>query len=304
MQYHTVIGVDLGGTNVRAARITGEKIEDSFAMEISARAESEVVLQQVIDCIAKVKNHNVEAIGVGVPGLVEMESGMVYDVVNIPSWKKIKLGEILQNEFGIPVAINNDANCFVLGEAYFGLAKGYDHVVGITLGTGLGSGLVLNGKLYSGANSGAGEFGMLPYKDFYYEYYCSGQFFQKFYQTTGQEAYQKAVQGDQTALKMFEEFGHHLGNALLAVFYALDPQIIVLGGAVSKAFLFFEKAMRQSLKKAVFQKSVNNLRIEVSRQPHIALLGAAALAMDFDRFVAKAVIDENVQDINLLEKHG
>ncbi len=278
----TVIGVDLGGTKVHAARIKNGKIEASFRMEISAQAAKEVVLNELMHAINQVLNSRVQAIGIGVPGLVDVETGVVYDMVNIPSWKEVALQKALYDRFQIPVAINNDANCFALGETYFGTARGFRHVVGLTVGTGLGAGIVLDGKLYCGVNCGAGEFGMLPYKEHNFEYYCSGQFFKNKYGISGYEAYQNALQGDDQALIMFKNFGTHLGQALLAIFYALDPQIIVLGGAVSKAFPFFAEEMRHVLTQTPFRNAVGKLKIKVSEEPNIAVLGAAALALSLD----------------------
>ncbi len=278
----TVIGVDLGGTKVHAARIKNGKIEASFRREISAQAAKEVVLNEFMHAIDHVMDSQVQAIGIGVPGLVDVQTGIIYDMVNIPSWKSVPLRNAVYERFQIPAAINNDANCFALGETYFGTARGFRHVVGLTIGTGLGAGIVLDGKLYCGVNCGAGEFGMLPYKEQNYEYYCSGQFFKNEYGISGYDAYRNALQGDDQALMMFKEFGRHLGQALLAIFYALDPQIIVLGGAVSKAFPFFAEEMRRVLARTPFQTSIRKMQIKVSEEANIAVLGAAALALTLD----------------------
>ena len=90
---------------------------------------------------------------------------------------------------------------------------------------------------------GAGEFGMMPYLDHYYEYYSSGQFFKNKYGTTGEELFNKAISGENNSLKIFDEFGIHLGSAIIAILYAYDPGIIILGGSVSKAYDFYKKAL-------------------------------------------------------------
>src|SRR5690606_24955530 len=112
-----------------------------------------------------------------VPSVVDVDKGIVYDVQNIPSWKEVPLKAIMEERYGVPVQVNNDANCFALGEKYFGQGRDSKAFIGLTLGTGLGAGIILNDKLYAGPNCGAGEFGMVPYLDYHYEYYASGQFF-------------------------------------------------------------------------------------------------------------------------------
>ena len=138
-------------------------------------------------------NRSIEAIGVGVPGLVDPVSNIVFDVVNIPSWKKIDLQHAMEARYKIPVRVNNDANCFALGEFYFGKGKGCNSMLGLTIGTGLGSGLILDKKLFTGNTGGAGEFGMIDYLDQNLEYYASGQFFQNVYQIQGEEVYERAM---------------------------------------------------------------------------------------------------------------
>ena len=273
-----VVGVDLGGTKIHTARIRAGKIEQSFRMKISSQASEKVVLLEVIHAIEVVMNNEVKAIGIGVPGLVDTNTGVIYDIVNIPSWKKVNLGEELSNQFEVPVFINNDANCFALGEYYFGNGKSLKNIVGLTLGTGMGAGIIINGKLYCGTNCGAGEFGMLPYLDGIYENYCSGQFFKDKYQLEGEQVFIRAKQGDTKALKIMAEFGRHVGQAIMVIFYALDPQMIVLGGSVSKSFPFFEKTMREELKKISYQTAVENMKITLSSKDDIAVLGAVALA--------------------------
>jgi len=204
----------------------------------------------------------------------------LYDVVNIPSWKQVPLGQLLGDRYHLPVYINNDANCFALGEFYFGKGKGSGSMIGLTIGTGLGSGIIINKKLYAGRNGGAGEFGMIDYLDKYVEYYASGQFFQNFYQTDGETVFKKAKEGDGKAIQMYEEMGAHLGNAVKTIMYALDVELIILGGSVRHAYPFFSKTLWQSLESFAFQNEVKNLKIEVSELANSGLLGAAALYFD------------------------
>ena len=284
MKQQTVIGVDLGGTKVKAARINGQEVEKTDQRMVSATAGRQQVLAEVAETIGSVCDPSVVAIGIGVPGIVDVERGIVYDVINIPSWKEVPLRDWLAARFGLPVFVNNDANCFALGEKHFGKGRGHDHLLGLIVGTGMAAGLILHGKLYNGHNCAAGEFGMIPYLDHYLEYYCAGQFFSNVHGTTGEVLSRQAKNGDEAALAVFREFGFHLGNALQAILYALDPPLIIMGGSVSKDYAFFQEALWQRLREAfVFQRVVARLTIEVSEDPHMPVLGAAALYYNAQR---------------------
>ncbi|HEV8286549.1 MAG TPA: ROK family protein [Chitinophagaceae bacterium] len=273
----TVIGIDLGGTHIRGGLVTENNLPAISTKRANSDGSVKEVLQQLFILIDQLVNDSVKAIGIGVPGLVDTDQGIVYDVVNIPSWKKVPLKQLTQDRYHLPVVINNDANCFALGEYYFGKGQGYDSMIGLTIGTGLGSGIIINKKLYAGKNGGAGEFGMINYLDKYYEYYTSGQFFQNVYQTDGEIVFKQAEQGDKQALRMYEEMGTHLGNAIKAALYALDVELIILGGSVRHAYPYFEKKMWQQIKTFAFQKAVENLKIEISELENSGILGAAAL---------------------------
>jgi glucokinase len=277
MKSEKIIGVDLGGTNVRAGRIFDGEIEEIFSYKISSKASERVVLDEVINAIRQVFNSNVSAIGIGVPSVVDPENGVVHDVQNIPSWKRIELAKILEKEFSVPIKINNDANCFVLGEKYFGKGKNLKNIVGLIMGTGFGAGLVLDDKLYMGTNTGAGEFGMIPFRNHNLEYYCSGQFFVNEYGLNGEEVSQLAKQNNEKGIKIFNEFGENVGEALKVIVLSVDPQKIILGGSVSKSLDYFIKGILETFKDFPYQNSIKQLRIEKSEIEHIAIYGAAAL---------------------------
>ncbi len=270
------IGVDLGGTNIRAGLINRGSIMTMKSALLSEKDNLDATLSQLIALINTIYNKNAKGIGIGVPSVVDQEKGIVYDAVNIPSWKEVHLKQILEDEFKVPVYINNDTNCFVLGEKYFGFGQQYNSFVGITLGTGIGSGIVLNNELVNGANCGAGEIGYLPYLEHDLEYYCSSNFFIKVHNTNGYQAYLDARQNKPKALKIWDEFGVHLGTALKSVVYTYDPETIILGGSISKAFPYFQEQMEHSLKDTYFPKSMEKLKIFVSEVEHISMLGAAS----------------------------
>ncbi len=280
MQLQNVIGIDLGATNIRGAIISDKNISPIKSKRIKSNGTEEDVLEDVYALIDDLKDETVSAIGIGVPSVVDIDEGIVYDVVYIPSWKEVHLKKILEKRYKIPVYVNNDANCFVLGEYYFGKGKGYNSVIGATFGTGLGAGVIINNKLFAGANCGAGEFGMCEYLDKVYEYYCSGSFFKNVYNLDGEMVFNKAKQGDKASLELYKELGIHIGNAIKLIMYTYDPQLIILGGSVSNAYSFFQETMWQRIKTFAFTKTAERIKVEVSELKNSGVLGAGALCYD------------------------
>ena len=150
------------------------------------------------------------------------------------------------------------------------------------VGTGLGAGILFDNRLCIGANCGAGEFGMVAYRDSNYEHYCSGQFFTGVKGIAGEELFERAVRGDRAAMEIFEEFGRHLGEAVKMIMYTVDPEIIVLGGSVSRALRFFQEPVWEALDDFAYPQSIKKLRIEASELEHVGVLGAAALFYEAD----------------------
>ena len=146
----------------------------------------------------------------------------------------------------------------------------------MTLGTGVGSCLIIDGKLYSGQNTGAGEIGNIPYLDKDYEYYCSSRVFVGM-GTTGKDLFIKAGEGDAEAMARWEEFGGHIGKLVSLIINAYDPQVIVFGGSIAGAFEYFKGGMYKELESFPYQRSVARLKITTSSIDNAAILGAASL---------------------------
>lgn len=272
-----VIGVDLGGTKVRAGVAFKGAIQNQKQQLFKSRGSRTETLGQLMDLIRSLFLPQVRGIGLGVPSVIDLEKGVVYNVVNIPSWDRVPLKDILEEEFNVPVRINNDVNCFALGEHRFGLLKGFRNAVGMTSGTGLGSGIIVNNELFCGSNCGAGEIGLLSYEAHNIEYYASGNFFEAIHGITAIAAHDLALGGDEVALGWWREFGRHMGQAIKTVVYAYDPQAVVIGGSLSKAFGLFQEAMHESLQDFTYPESIKRLKIMQSVNVDITLLGAAAL---------------------------
>jgi glucokinase len=275
-----VIGIDLGATNIRGAAISAGELSDIVSVRIHSDGGVEDVLEDIYHVIDALIDDDIAGIGIGVPSVVDVAEGIVYDVQNIPSWIEVPLKRILESRYQRPVFVNNDANCFALGEYYFGKGRDAGSMVGLTIGTGLGGGVIINRKLFAGHNCGAGEFGLLPYKDNILEYYCSGSFFKNLYGFDGTQVFADARNGDSRALEMYGELGIHVGQAIKAVMYTYDPELIVLGGSVSQAYDWFSGKMWEEIRTLVYGKSAERVRVEVSVLPNSGILGAGALYLD------------------------
>lgn len=271
------IGVDIGGTNMRAGIELGGSITRQSNVLLENKESLSSTLTQLMDLIRPFTQYPVKGIGIGVPSVVNVDKGIVYNVMNIPSWEEVALRDIVEKEFNLPVSINNDVNCFTLGEHRFGLAKKYKSVVGMAIGTGIGSGIIINNELYPGNNCGAGEIGMLPYKDSILENYVCNRFFEDNLGCDAYEAHEAAIRGDAKVVRIWEEFGIHLGVVVKTVLYTYDPEAIILGGSLAKAHQFFRASMLDSLKDFAYPESVKRLTLLLSENENIALLGAAAL---------------------------
>lgn len=269
------IGVDLGGTNVRAALVDGTKVITKKKAPCPAKGTQEEVIEAIAALVEPLVCEKVTSIGIGVPSVVDTTNGIVYNVANIPSWQEVHLKEIFEKRFGIPVHINNDANCFTLGESRFGQGRGYKDVVGITLGTGVGAGIIINGHLYEGRNAGAGEIGCLSYLDKDYESYCSTPFFVA-HNTSGAELAAKAEAGDPEAQALWNEFGHHLGELVKAALFAYDPEAIIFGGGIAAGHPYFEDALRKTVETFPFE-TARDVKILFSTDGDMGLYGASVL---------------------------
>lgn len=276
-----ILGIDIGGTQIRSGIIERGELKKVCTIPTPSNGTEAEVLEAIAKLVELYSDYKLKYIGIGVPSVVNVEKGIVYNVTNIPSWKEVHLKDYLETRFKVPVYVNNDANCFVSGEKYFGKGQQFQSLVGITLGTGLGAGLIINNHLYEGRNCGAGELCNLPYLDRNYEYYCSGQFFKDELKVSGNDVALLAVEGDASALKMLDQFGSHLGKFMQAVLYAYDTEAVVLGGSVASSFPYFKESMYRSMAKDfIFPKSLENFKIEVSELENIAIYGAASLVLD------------------------
>lgn len=273
------IGIDLGATNVRVGLVREGDLAEVREAPTPAGGTEEEVLGQIYALLDEMPMERIETIGAGVPSVVDPEAGVVYDVVNIPSWTEVPLGPLLEARYDTAAFVQNDANCFALAEYHYGAGGEASPMVGLIVGTGFAGGIVVGGELFSGRNCGAGEFGTAPYRETIYEHYCAGLFFEREYGLSGQEAFERAEAGDPAAQAMFDEMGTHLGRAIKSVLYAVDPAQIVMGGSVRHAYSHFEEAMWEEIEDFAFPRALETLQFDLSELEDAGVLGAAALGI-------------------------
>jgi len=274
-----LVGVDIGGSNLKAGKVVNGKIEKKSIKSVPKNATYDQVLTDLFTCIDEVITPNTKRIGIGVPGIVDISEGVAYDVQNIPAWKLIPLKELLRERYGISIYLNNDANCFALGEKIYGKGLPYKNFVSLSLGTGIGMGIIINNSLYNGVLCGAGEIGMLSYKESIIENYASSFFFVQKYGLHPIEVFERAEKGEARSIIAFQDFGFHLAEAIKTILYLYAPEAILIGGSISKAYKYFQESLQANLKSFAYKKQIENLKIEVSTNQGSPILGAAALCL-------------------------
>jgi glucokinase len=243
-------------------------------------------------------------VGIGAPGLVQQ--GIVRRMVNVPGWRNVRLQHALEQRLGCPCRVDNDANCAALGEASFGAGRGAKQVVAVTLGTGVGGGLVLDGRLYRGANGAAGEIGHMVVDPGGPRCGCGRRGCLEAHvgtaailrraraamrrqpgplrrlaagsRLTPRLVSDAAAAGDASARRVWEETGTWLGIGLANVVNLLNPDRIVIGGGVSGAWRYFAPSMRRAMTShAVFSEAVTGRAVRARLGAHAGVVGAAVL---------------------------
>lgn len=312
------IGVDLGGSNIKAGIVD---VEGNILRDTSIPAEADQGPSHVIEQISKsihvlldnFSNGPAELVGIGVgsPGSVDLEGGTVKYPPNFPGWTVVRLGEALHEKFHLPIVVDNDANAAAIGEAKFGAGLDHKDFIMITLGTGVGGGLILNGKIYRGPFGGAGEIGHITIdyngplcncgKRGCVEAYVGAKYLtqraveklranpkSKILDLAGNDFSKvdprivslAAHAGDATALEVLKETGTYLGIGLASVVNLLDLRIMIIGGAIAGAGKPLLDAVKESVKAHVLKPMTEGLEVLPARLGNKAgILGAAALVL-------------------------
>ncbi len=289
-----IAGVDLGGTKIIAGVIYPDGRLAGTPVEIPTKAEEpgESIIGRMVDAIKRAVSgagaaiDEICGIGIGSPGPLDINKGIILNTANLPTLNNFNLKEKISGALNIPVYVNNDANCFALGECFFGAIKDAKDAFGVTLGTGFGCGIVIDRKIYTGATDTAAEIDLCPYLGGTLEDYISGRGVVRIYkEIKGEDGSppdiaDKARNGDADAVKTWEEFGMHLGVALSYAVNILDPEVIIVGGSLSNAYDLFSEKMIGTLNKNINPIPRENIRIIKAKLGNNAgLIGACCLVL-------------------------
>jgi glucokinase len=240
-----VLGIDVGSTNMKSGWVVEGKIADFKSVSVNP----EGVVSELLGVIRSYEEDDDSVIGVGFPGFIN--EGKVHNPPNLPSIHELNLQEKLREETHHNVYVFNDANAYILGEALFGAGKDSRIVLGLTLGTGVGGGLIVDGKVYTGSRGFASEYGHMVLdpngplchcgkKGCFEAFVGSYGIVSRFKNLSGEqytvkEIFEKAKEGEEIALKVLNEFGFYLSIGIRNLVEALDPDIVVLGGGMTNA---------------------------------------------------------------------
>lgn len=304
----TAVGVDFGGTSIKIGVCRGEElIETDEAIPTADYPGPDALIHAMADRIARLRTRyqDISAIGVGVPGLVDFDSGFVHVLTNVPGWRHIPLRKILGDLTGLPVTVENDANAMAYAEWRYGAARGMRNVVALTLGTGVGGGLILNGQLYRGSHFAAGEIGQMSiHFDGVSGHYGNLGALEKYvgnnqiaehaalrYGQAGlhreaKDCTPKAIAeaahaGDHVARQIWGEVADWLGTALASIAWLLNPDAFVIGGGVAQAGNLLFDPLEQKMKSMLSTVVWEGLKVLPARYSNESgIIGNAALAAD------------------------
>jgi glucokinase len=299
---HAIWAVDLGGTKIAAARISRRGTVSGYAEVPTPSAGGLKVVEAIIELLGRMPSKGVGAIGVDVPGLA-WPDGRVW-APNIAGWRSMPLGPTLKKKFRLPTLVESDRNAFVVGEAWQGAARNCRDVIFLAVGTGIGAGILTDGRLVRGHGELAGAVGWMALRDKYQLIYKSIGCFEAHASGTGialaakkefgralsaRDLATMARQGNRRASAVLERAGHYLGLGLANLVDVLNPEMIVIGGGVAAAGDLVLKTARETMRKWGQPLAVKQVRVVRSRLgTRAGLLGAARLAFDYcDRLAAQ-----------------
>ncbi len=310
------VGVDIGGTNIKTGLVApdGRVIVGRSFLTQAGQGRSKILyrlVESILDLLDKAKGKKiaVKGVGIGAPGPVDVEKGRVYFFPNLSGWENTPLKNFLERRLGLSVEVDNDANAMALAEFRFGAGRGADPMIALTLGTGIGGGLVIGGRLFHGPAYSAAELGHIPISEegprcgcgsrgCVETYVGNGYFvnelrkrlkksgrgllsnwvFREKRELTPKLAAAAARAGDAVSLKLWEETGQHLGTALTGLVNALNPQKIVLGGGVAQSGALLFGPVIRTIRKKAFPIAARSVKVvPAAFGAGAGVVGAAAL---------------------------
>lgn len=285
-----VIGIDVGGSAIKLGRF----IQDGTCLqEIIVETPQPANPQPVINAIASgVKQLNLagscQAIGLGMPGPTDCARRIAKKSINLPGWDDVPVADWLEAQTGLTTILENDANCAAIGEAWLGAGQDFQDFILLTLGTGVGGSIFLNGKLFTGRHGAAGELGLISLNPNGYpcrsgnhgslEQHLSIGSIRRTMGKEPSEIGKLAAAGDPTALKFWQEYGKFLGAGLANLIYVLTPEAVIIGGGISASSKFFFPSALTEIEKRVVSPSRISLQLLTAKLGNKAgMLGAAKL---------------------------
>lgn len=282
-------GIDLGGTKIlTVVTDSGKNVLSKTKIPTEATRGIDAVLNNIfksLDISCKecgISAAELSGIGIGVPGPVNYEKGLVYDCPNLAGWKNIEVRKIFSEKLGVPVFVENDARVAGLAETRLGAAKGFRHVFYITVSTGIGSAIIIDGKIYHGADGAAGEFGQMKLLDgSILEQKFAGPAIERLFGLPTTQLADLIRKNDAGAKAAVDYLTHGIGTFLANVATLLNPQIIVVGGGVSQLGDLILDPIREKVAALAFSIAAKNVKIvPAALQTDSGAIGAVELLFD------------------------
>lgn len=302
------IGLDFGGTSVKAAVVYKHTIIDQTAPLATREFDSssslmEAIFSSVEELLAR--HRSIGAVGIGVPGFVDFQQGRVRRLTNVENWENVPIKQLCEDRFSLPTTVENDANCMAYAEWRQGAGRGYRHLVCVVMGTGIGGGIIANGQLIRGAQCCAGEIGQttIDHRGRVGQFGNQGaledyignrqiaKMAQQHYQDQGVEKTleectphllaRAAHRGDPVALELWDEIGRLLAAGVRNCCWLLNPEALIIGGGVARAGDLLFEPLCTHLFAELSDPFKEHLRVLPARFGHESgMIGAASLALD------------------------
>jgi len=301
MSHKFIVAIDLGGTNLKSALLDlNYKIKDRRVLNTKGFKKKESLIAAIVDSVKKIIRDNqlskkdILGVGLGLPGPIDVRNGLVHFFPNIPGWKEVRLKNILERSLSLPIFLDNDANLMALAEYKLGAARGFKNAVCITLGTGVGGGIILDGRLYRGFSFAAGEIGHIPINEKGPRCNCGGVACLETYignnailrdarnlfkrDVSLEELSRLARKQNKKAKTIWSKVGSRLGTAFVGVVNLFNPDAIVIGGGVANAGKILFARVRETIAKRAMNVQARRVKVFKTKLGSDAgLIGAAIL---------------------------
>lgn len=293
MQDKQVIGIDIGGTTINLGRFLADgTCTECLSITTPQPATPEAIVNVLTYSLKQLsQDHNCKAIGIGMPGPTDRTNRIARVGINLPDWEDIPLAQLIENKTQLPTTLANDANCAAIGEAWLGAGQNIANFILLTLGTGVGGAIFINGKLFTGSYGAAGELGLITLNPDGYpcnsgnqgslEQHACIRAVKRMTGKTPLELGELAQKGDRDALQFWQQYGTILGAGITSLIYVLTPEAVILGGGISASAEYFFPATEAEINRRVHPSSRVGLKLLKAQLGNNAgMIGAAKLALD------------------------